>query len=266
MYLPIDRSSQEYQIELMKYFSKLPIFFIPRIGASPNALHFGQRIDFINACIAQLEIYWTQTKTFASSPMFGQGASLYHSYTESLIGAVRRLLDDLTTVIFFRQFQSYEPWKRNLVIDGYSGLLGKNPRKKIKEFFQTSEKGVDADRLCDQFIHTILGTNREFLKVIQGLSNSYKHAVTANVVRYQHGKDFPSVLTVGMAGIYPNCNLDRLVYHNHNLRQIVFGLRDYLDDLMARFSDPEQKVILVEKCAPHKVQSIKSILNGPYGV
>ena len=266
IYLVADPSSQSYQLDLMKYGSKLPIFSLPRIGASPNALHLGQRIDFINACITQLEAYWWQTKTGGSIPMFGQGASHYHFFTESLVGAVRRLLDDLTTVIFLKLFQKYEPWKRNLAIDGFSALLGKTPHKRVKEFFRTSEKGVDTDLLCEQFVRTILGGNSVFLTTIQGLSNSYKHSVTANAVRSLHGLDHPTILTVGVADIPPRCNLGRLVFHNHSLRQLVLGLADYLDDLVVRVADPLAAQALVEKCTPHRVQSIKSILNGPHGV
>lgn len=264
VYLVAHPASPGYQTEVMKYSGRLPAFNLPRIGPCPSPIHLSQRIDFINTCTQRLEAYWRETRD-VPMPFFGGGPNHYHFLTECLVGAIRRLLDDLTTAIFLVLFQRYEPWKRNLVIDGVTDFLGKKARVELKKFFVPSEKGPEANRLCEQLITTILGGNFFFLKALQELSNAYKHAVTTNLVRPLYGRDHPTILAVGTADRVPNCNLGRLVYHNHSLRQLLIGLTDYLHDLLERLNGPCATSSQPQRCDDHLITSTTRLLNAPYG-
>lgn len=255
LYVAASRSSPSYHIELTHYVNKLPMCSIPRLGNVPNFVHLAQRIDFINDCIYQLEMNWLRTTNFWGWPLMGQGANFYHYQAETLVAAIRRLLDDLVMAVFCRKFYEYEPWRRNLPIDGYSMLLNK-PMKHFKTFFDQNEKGEKSDELCHQFINIILGENKEFLITIQGLSNTYKHSLAANLVRGSYGVDFPSVLSVGVAD-HSQRNLGHLSYHNHSLRQLILGLNDYLDDLIGRLSQDSAQTEK-QKCISHRLESFRN--------
>lgn len=251
-YVIANRNSTSYYGELTHYVNKLPICSIPRIGTVPNFIHLAQRIDFLNDCIEQLESNWLRATAAGGSSLIGRGAIFYHYQAETFVAAIRRLLDDLVIAVFCRQFYEYEPWKRRLPIDGYSSLLN-TPMRHFKRFFQHDEKSDKTDELCRGFIDAIIGANIDFLLTIQGLSNTYKHSVTANVVRASYGVDFPSVLSVGVAD-HLERNLGRLSYHNHSLRQLVLGLNDYLDDLIDTLS-PDTTQRTAVRCLSHRLQS-----------
>lgn len=261
-YLLAEPDKPTYQLELLK-FSNLFIFPIPRFGSVPNSMHLCERIDFINLCISQLEMHWSQTQEGNHWPVTGVGANHYQSFAETLVAAIRRFLDDLTVVIFLRQFKKYEPWKRDLVIDGYSNLLGKNPRKKIMHFFSISEKGEEADKLCEKFLETVLGEGSVFLQIVQGLNNAYKHSAISNIARATYGRDAPTLQSYGTADMPPRSNLSNIVNHNHDLRQIVSGLNDYLEDVVGNLAI-EEHPIAPRKCSTHDAVWSKSMVGGPY--
>jgi len=262
-YVVAARDHLDYSNELLKYGNSLPIAAIPRIGSVPGVLHIGQRIDYINFCVEQIEGNWQSIKTTSGFRMFGGEANLHHFFSESLISSIRRLLDDLTTAFFLKTFQKYTPWKRSLIIDGYSALLGEKAKQRVDKVFPPDVHRIDANKLRDNFISIIVGKNRVFLEMIQGMNNAYKHSITANITRQLYGSDFPTLLAVGIADHSPDRNLGMLVFYNHSLRQVIMGLNDYLNDLTDRIAGHNQLSSYVERCETHRISSDFRILNGP---
>lgn len=251
IYIAANRDLENYHNDLMRYVNKLPMCSIPRIGTLPNFVHLLQRIDFLNHCIEQLEENWLRTKT-GGFPLAGKEANYYHYEAETFMAAIRRFLDDLTMAVFYKKFYQYEPWKRDLPIDGYSALLN-NPIRRFRNFFIGSERDDKSEGLCREFSDLVLGENRFFLITIQSLNNTYKHSLTANLARGSYGLNFPTVLSFGVED-YSNRNLGKLSYHNHSLRQLVIGLNDYLDDLTKRIAS-EPTNASPDKCLSHSLQS-----------
>lgn len=262
-YVVAARHHPDYSNELLKYGNSLPIVAIPRIGSVPGVIHIGQRIDYINFCVEQIEGNWQRIKTASSFPIFGGNANLHHFFSESLVSAVRRLLDDLTTALFLKTFQKYAPWEKGLIVDGYSALLGERAKQRVDKIFPPDVQRADANKLRDNFIDVIVGKNKVFLEMIQGMNNAYKHSITANITRQLHGSDFPTLLTVGVADYSPNRNLGMLVYYNHSLRQVIMGLNDYLSDLTDRLVSSNQSSSSAERCMTHRISSDITTLNGP---
>lgn len=268
VYLVGDRRNPTYHVDLIHFVNKLPGVNIPRIGRLPGFISLNQRIDYIDSCVEQIEAQFLAFQKGGMAKTVGYGANHHHFVVESLVGAIRRFLDDLVVVAFLTTFKDYEPWKADFVVEGFSDLFD---AAKLKPKFRRSFRNVfECDQVMneslDQFIIKVLGKNRAFLTTIQQLSNSYKHSVTSNIGRNLFGVDYPTIVVVGV--LKPDRNFRRLTYHNHSLRQIVIGLKDYLEDLASCISRVDSGVDAgrVDSCANHRVHDYKWILNSPFGV
>ncbi|TAM90657.1 MAG: hypothetical protein EPN41_01120 [Candidimonas sp.] len=268
VYIVGNRRNPAYHIDLMHFVNKLPGVNVPRIGRLPGFISLNQRIDYIDACIEQIEANFLTFREGGVMKTVGHGANHHHFLVESLVGAIRRFLDDLVVVAFLVEFKDYEPWKADFVVEGFSDLLDadKFKAKFRKSFHHVVEDDDELSVSLDQFVGKVLGKNREFLTAIRQLSNSYKHSVTSNIGRNLFGVDYPTVVVVGV--LKPDRNFRHLTYHNHSLRQIIFGVRDYLEDLASRISqvDSATEVERLDSCANHRLHKYKWMLNSPYGV
>lgn len=267
VYLVGNRSSRSYQAHLTRFIHKFPGVSIPRIGRLPGFISINQRIDYIDSCIEQIEDQFLSFHNGKMVRAVGYEANHHHFIVESLVGSIRRFLDDLAVVIFLSTFKDYEPWKADFVVEGFSDLLDaeKFKIKFRKSFRDVAENNQGINENLNNFIGKVLGKNQEFLTIIRQLSNSYKHSVTSNISRNLFGVNYPTVIVVGV--LKPDRNFQRLTYHNHSLRQIIIGLKDYLEDLVSRTSQENSTVDTkgIDNCADHCIHEYKWNLNSPYG-
>ena len=261
VYLIDSRNCRTRQIDVINFSHKFPGINIPRYGRIPHIVSLMQRIDYIDSCIEQIEM---QHIAIHHEGRIGH----YHYIVESFVAAIRRLIDDFVVAAFMNAFKAYEPWKRNIVVDGYSDLLIADLFKgKFKNSFKTVlNYNLEISDQLDEFRYRVLGKNWNFLWLLQQLSNTYKHSLTAGLSKTVYGVERPTITTKGV--LKSDRNFGSLTYHNHSFRQIVMGLKDYLDDFSCRFpqTDVIQETERVDSCLYHVVEGHKWYLNAPYGV
>ena len=143
----------------------------------------------------------------------------YHYIVESFVAAIRRLIDDFVVAAFMNAFKAYEPWKRNIVVDGYSDLLIADLFKgKFKNSFKTVlNYNLEISDQLDEFRYRVLGKNWNFLWLLQQLSNTYKHSLTAGLSKNVYGVECPTITTKGV--LKSDRNFGSLTYHNHDPSQ-----------------------------------------------
>lgn len=246
------------QNDVLHFADKFPSVSIPRYGCMPHIISLVQRIGYINFCIQQIEMQYVA----AYQGQIGH----YHDMVDSFIAAIRRLVDDFVVAAFMNDFKEYEPWRRDIVVEGFSDLMNADLlKKKFEESFKNvRNKNLNIINQLDNFRNRVLGKNWKFLWILQRLSNTYKHSLTAGLGKNVFGVSFPTITTQGV--LKPDRNLGKLTYHNHSFRQIVMGLKDYLEDFSFRFSqdDATHDGNRVDCCLSHVVEEHKSYLNPPY--
>ncbi|WP_152681262.1 hypothetical protein [Oligella urethralis] len=254
-----------YQDKVMDFSHNLPSISMPRIGRVPDITSLLQRIDYIEFCIEQIEAFYSEIKGHYSVGITGTGSNHYHFIVENLIASIRRFIDDFVVAAFMNLFKRYKPWEKEIVIEGYSDIfrldLFKNKFKKsYPEIFNN-----EISAQLDSFRQMVLGKNYRYLWLIQNISNTYKHSITAGLGKTTYGVDFPTLTVIGV--IKPDHNLDTLTYHNHSFRQIILGLKDYLDDFVFCYLNQELKAdsTVENKCTSHVIEGHIWYLNAPYG-
>lgn len=265
VYLLGDRNELGYQLRVFTFADKLPKTRIPRIGFVPHTVSLWQRIDYIDSCIEQIEKFYSDIQGQQSVGITGQNSNHYHFIVESLISTIRRFIDDLVVAAFMNLFESYKPWEKNIVIEGYSDIF------RLDLFinrFKRSFPDIFSDDIrfqLNNFRKLVLGGNYNYLWLIHNINNTYKHSITAGLGKTTYGVERPTLTVVGV--IKPDRNLDTVTYHNHSFRQIVLGLKDYLDDFIFRYSNQDLKVesITETKCTNHVIEGHIWYLNAPYG-
>lgn len=265
VYLLGGRNELRYQNKIIDFVENLPNTCMPRIGRVPDVISLWQRIDYIESCIEQIEKFYFEIKDHQSVGIMGTGSNHYHFIIESLIASVRRFIDDLVVAAFMNFFKQYKPWEKNIVIEGYSDIFRLDLFKdKFKKSFSEMSNN-DISTQLDSFRKLVLGENYRYLWLIQSISNTYKHSITAGLGKSIYGINFPTLTVLGV--LKPDCNLNIVTYHNHNFRQIILGLKDYLDDFILRYSNQELKKCSKNdnKCTNHLIEGHIWYLNAPYG-
>lgn len=257
VYLIDNWNRNEMQSEILHFAHKFPFIDIPRYGSVPHIVSLMQRIDYINFFIKQIEMQYVA----AYQGQIGH----YHDMVESFVAAIRRLIDDFVVAAFMNAFKEYEPWRMSIVVEGYSDLFRADLfKKKFEEAFKNVRNQNFINQL-DEFRNRVLGKNWKFLWILQLLSNTYKHSLTAGLGKNVFGVSFPTITTQGV--LRPGRSLGELTYHNHSFRQIVMGLKDYLEDFSFRFPQDGTTCVIdrVDCCFNHVVEEYKWYLNPPYG-
>lgn len=255
-----------HSAQLMHLVNNLPRINIPRIGYLPSFVSTVRRIEYIDSCIEQLELYFAEFHSGGSNMIVRSPTSNYYMLVEILIGAIRRFLDDLSMVLYLDVFKEYDPWKMRIVVDGFSCLFDeeKITGRIKKRFSKLSISSGGIGLKIKKLRSIILGENHQFLNTIQDMNNCFKHSVTASAGQGQFGRDYPTAFVVGIPEI--GGSLDKLTYYNSNLRQIIMGFKDYIRDSSARHLEAEKKsnsLDFVYICGGHKTYVYKWVLNGP---
>ncbi|WP_124572867.1 hypothetical protein [Herminiimonas sp. KBW02] len=158
----------------------------------------------------------------------------YHISTDALIFQIRRVLDEIVSLLFIDIFHSQlQKIGSPIYLDSFASLFEETQGIQ-KRMFKNLANNVELANRFELLKKVFLGNNISFVKTIQTLSNASKHAFHNSDIRGLLGAEFPTVLALAQKR---DKHINGLVQYSHPLPQVLGGLEDFLIDLVARIVD-----------------------------
>lgn len=210
------------EVEEIEYYSGAPcddtvsIIYIPPLSvphfpAIPNLINGQLASAWVSFRLQNLQSQWLILLGLHKSGCFQECQFVL----ESVLVSMKRVVDDLVMGAYCIHKEDEVTITRRVKVDGWGGLFNKGAPTQV------------GSEIIDKFI----GEYDDFPIVLNDLVNALKHSFLMPEARLEWNNYFPLV-----RAIYAPFNdySNKVVIHNHDMRQLVLGFNKFVKQLVIK--------------------------------
>ena len=197
-----------------------------------------QRLKTISEIAHDLYKKWDKNIAYATTTPLMANPFDYHLHADMLGYHIRRVLDEIASLLFVEIFQSWlKASGESIYLDEFAPLTTEsNTLQSLQDdLFKRYKKDSTIAAHLSLLQRAFQGSNSKFPETIRTTNNAVKHAFHNSNSRGQLGTNFPTIVALGKPRGKHQKN--GLIEYSHSLPQILTGLEDFLIDLSIRVSD-----------------------------